>query len=304
MHFKSLVDYGTGGENNGVVSAVISNNGRRIDITWQVTTGDAYTNNHVYLDWYAAPGVTDIKIRMSAPTNQDASSSTWYDACPSDNRSSWTLVKNPSPYGIARDTSEAGVVYGWYHAAAGPGFDTFNMDEEFRACPRSQANFVKHWTYEIVEVNGVNAGPTPTPAPTSTRTPTPTGTVSPTATQTPDWTATPGTPAPDAGRCLAWDWKPSYPPAVDIGDVGGDDFLEPGECYEVIPGMNIQIPDLGAVGDLVGWEGAEVSWDAFGYCVTWVNLPALSIVGLSISMDWFLLPVVAWLLAKILEIGT
>jgi len=99
------------------------------------------------------------------------------------------------------------------------------------------------------------------------------------------------------------EWKPAYPPVVGIGDDFGEDLLEEGECYGIIPGMNISVPDLGAVGDLVGWDGAEISWDAFGYCVTWVNLPAISILGLAISVDWFLLPAVAWLLNKLVEMS-
>jgi hypothetical protein len=34
-------------------------------------------------------------------------------------------------------------------------------------------------------------------------------------------------------------------------------------------------------GDLVGWDGAEISWDAFGYCVTWPT--CLAILGLAIT---------------------
>jgi hypothetical protein len=37
--------------------------------------------------------------------------------------------------------------------------------------------------------------------------------------------------------------------------------------------------------------------------VTWVNIPDISILGLSISADWFLLPAVAWLLNKLVEMS-
>jgi hypothetical protein len=134
-----------------------------------------------------------------------------------------------------------------------------------------------------------------TPTPTPTRTPTPTVTRTPASTRTP----TPTLRA-DPERCRTWDWKPDYGGAVEIGE-GWDGLIEPGDCYAVIPGMTITTPDLGAVGDLVGLDSYTLEWETFEYCVVWVHIPQVSILGLSLSLEWFLLPAIAWLLNKLAE---
>lgn len=133
-------------------------------------------------------------------------------------------------------------------------------------------------------------------------TPTPTVTVTPTATRTvtPAPTSAAVVPTPDPERCRVYDWKDAYEPAVDVaGDWEG--LIEPGDCYEVIPGLSITTPDLGAIGDLLGLDSYTLTWEGFRYCIMWVNFPSVSILGLSLSLEWFLLPAAAWLLNKLAE---
>lgn len=97
-----------------------------------------------------------------------------------------------------------------------------------------------------------------------------------------------------------YEWKAEYDPAVEVaGD--WEHLLEPGDCYDVIPGLSITTPDLGAIGDLLGLDTYSLSWEGFRYCIMWVNFPSVSILGLSLSLEWFLLPAAAWLLNKLAE---
>ena len=151
-----------------------------------------------------------------------------------------------------------------------------------RQCPLQGADvgLSYHWTVEIVSVDGVPYWTTGTAVPTPTNTPWPT----PTPYDT-----------PDPFRCMAYDWAGDTPPIADVGF--DDDLVEEGDCYTLIPGLHIELPGI----DILGFDGAEIEWDQYTACVNWVRFPNVSLFGLTISLDWFLVPAVAWLLKRVIH---
>jgi hypothetical protein len=139
------------------------------------------------------------------------------------------------------------------------------------------------------------ASPTPSPSPA----PSPTTPATPTAWLTP-------TPGAGTASCAPIDWKADAP-VVDF-PLDPADLIVEQDCgadglgYALLPEESFSTPDLGWLGDALGIPRYDIGWDGVAVCVTWVRFPQFAVLGLGVALDWFLLPFVAWLLKRMLNL--
>lgn len=71
------------------------------------------------------------------------------------------------------------------------------------------------------------------------------------------------------------------------------------ECYVIVPEINETIP-LDKI-PLLHLDAVDVSWPGFELCVMWIEFPKVTLLGFTVSLDWFLLPLVAGLIGLIIR---
>lgn len=109
----------------------------------------------------------------------------------------------------------------------------------------------------------------------------------PTATPSPTATGAPWMPTPDLGEsdCSVAVFRDDTPAVTIPEHIAVHSY----GCYTLIPDITIEIPGRGDV----GLDGVEL-------CVTWFVMPVITVLGITISIDWLLFPLVAWLIARLL----
>lgn len=159
------------------------------------------------------------------------------------------------------------------------GFDLSWEGAPMRNCPSTSApSRIGYLNYRVYAVNGIEVPEvTPTPEPTSTPTMTPVSTPS--------------------GACSAFEWR-NDEPVVDFDT--GEDWIIPGSCYTVVPDEDFSIPSV----DLLVWDFPGVDFELIGFelCIDWVRWPTARLLDINISLDWFLLPAVAFIVRRLLQL--
>lgn len=141
------------------------------------------------------------------------------------------------------------------------------------------------------------------PSPGATPTPTPTGSATPTPTITP--TFNPG--ATQAINCEI----PEYTEEPIVGGIGDEIVIIDEICYVIVPQIDfraldftLDLPDLIFLPDTIGLEDVylfDAVIEEVHLCVTWIQFPALEIVGVPIPLDWVLLVAVGWFVLMLLR---
>ena len=133
------------------------------------------------------------------------------------------------------------------------------------------------------------------PLHSSQATPTPTPTVTPAGTGTP----TP-TPSKDITSCAVVEWRTeAEKDGSDVLTWDWSGFMSEPVCYTVVPAIDESIP-LDAI-PFVGLPEVKLEFPGFELCVRWVEFPSFSLLGLTISLDWFLLPIVGYVIGMIIR---
>lgn len=128
-----------------------------------------------------------------------------------------------------------------------------------------------HWYLEKILLTTTNVV-TATPALTST--PNPTGA---------PWIVTPVTEDVDCSVAVFGDFEPvaQFEDTLRIVSV---------ECYTIIPEVHIDIP---------GNDPLDI--DGVQWCITWYEFPIISVLGITVTLDWLLVVVVAWMIRALLS---
>lgn len=113
-------------------------------------------------------------------------------------------------------------------------------------------------------------------------------------TATPSNTPTPGaTPAPWVGTpdlsqaaCEVAVWADLDPVAAFDPELN----VISNQCYTIVPEISIDLPGEG---------GLDV--DGVQWCITWFEFPIITLLGITVSLDWLLVVVVAWLASLLLK---
>lgn len=153
------------------------------------------------------------------------------------------------------------------------------------------------FSWDTVRLYGYQ-GPPATATPTTTPTSTPTRTATPEhlPTRTPVFTPTP-TPQGGADFCQFPAFRSQTP--IIGGDLSPESWdnliqLEDPVCFTLIPGFSAHLPSAAG--------GGEVHFDEFDLCFQYVRFPTVSMFGIPIALDWFLVPVFAFVLRQLMAL--